>query len=156
MMVGASVCLTKFGRIEKFVVQHDTLREQMGKFDFSGKVIKQLHSEYTPEIGICFGTPQDRMLFYYDRVFVEFTDGDVVGIQGFDGDEYDDIFFVDINNSCQEMPKTEYDEPSLAWNAMEKPSRASYSPKKPRKPVSHHCYRFSVRRPYGPLVRAIL
>ena len=84
---------------EKTIQNDDRLAENLKPFDMSGKTVKKILSSYAGDPHI-YGHADyyDCAVEYYDRVMIQFEDGDVFEIQGYDGEQYDDVFFVSVNH----------------------------------------------------------
>lgn len=104
----------KYDEIPEKTIQNDnSLKEQLKNFDISGKTIERILSSYSgdPHINI-FAEGYDCSLIYYDKVLIQFEDGDVFEIQGYDGEQYNNVFFLSINSyikQCEAVKDTMQD-----------------------------------------------
>lgn len=95
----------KYNEIPEKTIQNDnSLKEQLKAFDMSGKTIKSILSSYSgdPHINI-FADGYDCSFIYYDKILIQFEDEDVFEIQGYDGEQYDNVFFLSVNNYIKQF-----------------------------------------------------
>lgn len=83
----------KYGRIDEITVEHATIRQQISVFDLSGKNIRRIRNLFP------YASPfnTETQINFWDRIFVEFEDDDVFEVQGWDGEQYDEVFFISMN-----------------------------------------------------------
>lgn len=100
--------ILKHGVTHEITVLHETITQQMGKFDFSGETIKRIYVDGL-DLGIWAGYPANYCyLESFSGCCVEFTNGDFLYIQGFDGGGYDEVFFVSVEDHADEKYLDKY------------------------------------------------